>query len=255
MNWIWVDKTIIEDILKENKEKLKKLERQKTNLIREITDARKIIERLKMGDEDEGEVSGEFTDSISDKSSQNKTPRSEDMVTIERLRKQTEHLEGKLKLSKKKFKDEKINLKYKIEQWESEIEEKNSKLKSLKDTLVEKFKNDIVKIYGEGSISQKLGQKEKEIELKLMKIKDEEVNKCHKAIEKEFESKIYILQKQLSEERKEKEKRFKDDKLSTQHEGNFQIHLENENKLKILRENKGTFTVAFDNNSPLVAVE
>ena len=180
---------------------------------------------------------------MSVKSSQNKTPRSEDMVTIERLEKERKGLETKLKNTKKKFKEEKLELKIKIEECENEIEEKNTKLKSLKDTLVEKFKNDIVKIYGEGSISQKLGQKEKEIEARLLKAKDEEIIKIRKKLDQEYQNKLSKLQQQLSNEKQNRIQQLEDLKASQEYTQNLSIKYENDEKLGILKENRGTFTI------------
>ena len=84
----------VEKKYKEDKEKLEKLERQKANLIKELNDKRKEISRLTKNDENK---SHEESESITDRSSDIKTPRSEDMVTIERLNKKKEDLEEKLK--------------------------------------------------------------------------------------------------------------------------------------------------------------
>ena len=253
---ISLDKSKIETILKEAKEKLEKLERQKANLIREITEARKTIEKLQKGDAHEGEDNSEdISDSISAKSSQNKTIRSEDMVTIERLQKQNNSLESKLKSSKKKFREEKTQFNTKIEQLQTEIEEKNMKLKSLKDTLVEKFKNDIVKIYGEGSISSKLGQKEKEIEARLHKNKEKEIKNATSAVEKKYKVKLEGFKQLFLLEKQKREKEETLVREQAEREENKKLKRENENKLKILKENKGTFVVAFDNSLENVVTE
>lgn len=159
----------VEKKYKEDKDKLDKLERQKANLIKELNDKRKEIARLTRNDGD-GTGSHEDSESITDRSSDLRTPRSEDMVTIERLNKKKQALEDKLKEYKRKSKEEKHELQVQINHLKSDIEDKNYKLQSLQDTLVDQFKKDIERLRKSFETTQKqiesnlIREKLKEIE-------------------------------------------------------------------------------------------
>jgi hypothetical protein len=156
------------------------------------------------------------------------------MVTIERLNKQNKGLEDKLKDTKRKNKEEKTTLNQKIEEFESVIEVKNVKLMSLKDTLVEQFKHDIEKL------KKSFENKENNLEMKLAKSKDEEIEKVAYNTEKQYQDTIESLEKSLHEQT-EKLKESESFHISKQNHTNLKIKYENEDKLKILKENKATF--------------
>jgi chromosome segregation ATPase len=182
----------IEILLKSSKENVEKLERQKASLLKELNDARKKISKLRKTDA-EGDKSGDVSDSMSGNSSELKTPKSEDLATIERLKKQKRGLEDKLKETKKRNNDEKHELKEKITDFEHEIQEKNSKLQSLKDSLVDQFKIDISKL------QKSFESKEKLLEQRILKDKQSEIEKAIKKIESEYQQKISSLSAALSE--------------------------------------------------------
>ena len=92
------------------------------------------------------------------------------MVTIERLNKKKQALEDKLKEYKRKSKEEKHELQVQINHLKSDIEDKNYKLQSLQDTLVDQFKKDIERLRKSFETTQKqiesnlIREKLKEIE-------------------------------------------------------------------------------------------
>lgn len=227
----------IEILLKNSRENVEKLERQKASLLKELNDARKKISKLKKT-EAEGDKSGDVSDSMSGNSSELKTPKSEDLATIERLKKQKKGLEEKLKETKKKNNDEKQELKEKIIDFENEIEEKNSKLQSLKDSLVDQFKIDITKL------QKSFEAKEKLLEQRLLREKQSEIEKVTKKIESECQQQISSLSSALEESKQ------KLTSLTAASEENMKSELRKKSMnfqkaVKIYRENKATFCLAF----------
>ena len=77
---------MLENLIKTGKEHTDKLERQKANMIKEMNDLRKTVSKLKKSGKNESKENDESSESLSGNNSEIKTPHSEDMITIERLK-------------------------------------------------------------------------------------------------------------------------------------------------------------------------
>lgn len=243
-----VHKTLAEKIIKEDKEHSEKLERQKANMIKEMNDLRKYISKLEKAKDKENIDENDISDSsISGNSSGIKTPRSEDMITIERLKKKNDDLEEKLKDVKKTDKEKKVELLKKISSMQEEIEDKTYKIQTLKNSLWEQFKQDIEKLNKSYEIQKR------DLERTLLNQKSLEIDKIAKLTDKQYQQRIVSLENSL-EDAIHKCNNLEKTNETNLHHRNLEVKHDNENKLKILKENKGTFSIAFDSislrNSP-----
>ena len=234
--------TKLETLIKTGKEHTDKLERQKANMIKEMNELRKTITKLKKSGKNENNENEESSESISGNTSEIKTPRSEDMITIERLKRQNDDLEEKLKETKKRDKEDRTELQKRLSDLQAEVDDKNYKLTTLKDSLCEKFKVDIEKL------RKSFEKQQKELEKNLISQKELEIENITKITEKQYQNKIVNLQNQLDTKSNlcvELEESIE----KNQYHQNLEIKHENENRLKILKENKASFAIAFDDNT------
>ena len=107
--------------------------------------------------------------------------------------------------------------------------------------MADQFKKDIERLH------KSFETKQKQIESYLMSEKLKEIEQIKKSTVKEYQQKIVNLENNLNEQIKIY-KKLEESIKNDQERITLQTKYDNENKLKIMKENNGTFWIAFENN-------